>query len=94
VAIAAGSVGVASLLVGAFFGVRATSRWGDAKDGCATPPTGCSHDAVTLGQDANRDATIATVAVTIGVVGLGAGTWLWFGSGGNEPAHIVVGGRF
>src|SRR5258705_4962999 len=77
VAIGVGAVGVVGLAAGTFFGLKAKSNWSDA-DGQCGAHTNCSTTAVQLGHDAHSQATLATVAFTVGIVGIAAGAVLWF----------------
>lgn len=70
----AGGVGVIALLVGGYFGLRARSRWSDRNDHCS--PAGCDAEAVEASDDAHTSATIANVAVGLGLLSLGVGTYL------------------
>jgi hypothetical protein len=105
IAIAVGAVGVAGIAAGAFFGLKASSTWKTAKEGCTNYPNGCSPDAAESSQDAGSQATIATVGFVIGAAALAGGAVLWFTaphapesetkvSFGVGPTGVVVRGGF
>ena len=68
-----GAVGVASVGVGSYFGLRAITRWSDRNNQC-TP--GCTQGAKDAGDDANQAATIADIGLGVGLAALAAGTFL------------------
>lgn len=70
VLIGLGVVGVAG---GSFFGLRAASLKSDSDPLC--PNNQCSADGLALFQDAERSATLSTVAFSVGLVALGAGAY-------------------
>lgn len=75
VGLVVGGGGLAALLVGGFFGYRALDKARDANDRC--PDRRCDDaSAVDLSDQAGSAATVANVAVGLGLVGLGAGAWL------------------
>lgn len=73
VAMGLGGVGVA---VGAFFGLRTSSIWNDAKTHC----TGleCDRTGVTLATDAKNAGTVSTISFVAGGVLLAGGAVLFF----------------
>lgn len=97
-----GGAGAAALLVGGYFGVRALDKAGKVDDRC--PEKQCSDaGAVDLNDEAGRAATIANVAVGVGVVGLGAGALLVLtarpdgkpaSSGGAAPRSALLPSRW
>jgi hypothetical protein len=76
-AIGAGVVGVAGLAVGTVFGLKAKSSWTEADDGCPSH-TNCAQKAIDARNDANSQATLSTVAFTVGLVGIAGAAVLWF----------------
>ncbi|HET9956477.1 MAG TPA: tetratricopeptide repeat protein [Polyangiaceae bacterium] len=94
VAIALGAVGVVGIGVGTYFGLKASSAWSDAKDGCGDYQN-CSEGAIRDGDTARHAATASTIAFGVGIVGLASGTVLWFLSGPSNkdaaanPAYPV-----
>jgi hypothetical protein len=98
VAVVAGGVGAASLLVGSFFGIRAFSKWGASKDNCVG--TRCNDQGLGDVDGAKTSATLANVLIGVGVAGLGAGTVLWLTAKDTTvglsvtPGGAVVKGAF
>lgn len=93
----AAAVGALGLTLGAYFGLRADSRWSRARAGCRRERSECTDDAVALGHDADRDADISTVAFSVGGLGLATATWLFVATPSGEhagSARVVVQGRF
>ena len=80
-AIVAGSIGVAGVVLGSIFGVRAFKKHDDSAAACTTNP--CGADSVAANDAAKTAADVSTVAFAVGLVGLGVGTYLWLSSG--EP---------
>lgn len=76
VALGIAGVGVVGIGVGAVFGLRASSKWRDARDACGS---GCAlgSDAYQLRDDARRYGTISTVSVITGGVALAGGAILY-----------------
>jgi hypothetical protein len=70
-----GGVGVAGLGVGAAFGLRAMSLKSDADGQC--PRHLCTPQGVSRIDDARTAATVSTVALAAGLVGVGVGAWLF-----------------
>lgn len=85
-----GGVGVVSLGVGGYFGLRALSRWSDRNNACAG---GCTPEAKVAGDEAGTAATISTVGFGVGLVGIGVGTYLLLSSGGEKEAAHDVGSK-
>jgi hypothetical protein len=84
-----GGVGVASVAVGATFGLMASSNWSKAKDGCEDYPFQCSDDAVDQADDASTRATLATVAFIVGGAALGTSVVLFVTSAGEPGAEVA-----
>jgi hypothetical protein len=99
-----GALGVAGVVVGTVFGLKASSKWDDAKALCNPYPTNCGTDGSSLGKDAQSAATISTVGFVVGAVGLATGAVLWFAapekkteSGvalGVGPTSVMLKGAF
>ena len=80
-----GGVGIAALGVGTVFGLRALSKWSDAKSHCPSSDA-CEPDAASLKDSATSAAWISDIGLGLGVVGLAVGTYLVVtGSKGSEP---------
>jgi serine/threonine-protein kinase len=69
-----GGVGVAALGVGVAFGVRAITLKSDADPQC--PNRMCTQSGLATIGDAKTAATISTIGLAVGAVGVGLGTWL------------------
>jgi len=83
-AIGAGVVGVAGIVVGTIFGLNAGSKWDDAQK--------CEKDAMcpnagTLSDDASSAATISTIGFVVGGLGLAGGAVLWLTAPSAESAN-------
>lgn len=99
-----GALGVAGVVVGTVFGLKASSKWDDAKALCNPYPSNCGTDGSSLGKDAQSAATLSTVGFVVGAVGLATGAVLWFAapekkteSGvalGIGPTSVMVKGAF
>ncbi|WP_394845613.1 tetratricopeptide repeat protein [Pendulispora brunnea] len=75
-AVVVAGVGVVGLGVGTAFGLKASSKWSDAKDKCT--PEGCPDDAIELGREVKTDGAISTVAFIAGGAALVGAGILWF----------------
>jgi hypothetical protein len=78
VGLGVGALGVAGIVVGTVFGLKASSKWTDAKALCNPYPSNCGTDGSSLGKDAQSAATVSTVGFVVGAVGLATGAVLWF----------------
>ena len=101
-----GAAGVVGVGIGTFFGLRAFSKYGDAKDLC--PGTNCtSADGPVLADEARNAATAANIAFGVGLVALAGGAVLYLTAPSAEraaaprtlhakvgPGSIVLGGSF
>lgn len=87
-ALVAGGVGVAGLVVGTVFGLRAGSQWSSARGGCEDPDagTGCSAGAVANGKDASGSAAVSTISFVVGGAALLTSGILWFRFAPSKPA--------
>ena len=75
--IAVGAAGLVGLSVGTYFGIRAMSDAGGAKDAC--PNTACSNAAgVQKNDDAKSNARLADVVLPLGLVGVVTGSLLYY----------------
>jgi hypothetical protein len=102
-AIGVAAVGLVGLGVGSFFGLSASSKWGDAKAACRDYPYDCSPQALDDQSSASSQATVSTVAFIAGGVAIAAGAVLWFTAGSGEgkaaavgvgPGQVIVKGSF
>lgn len=85
-----GGVGVASIAVGATFGLMASSNWSKAKDGCTDYPYECQDDAVAQADDASTQATVATVAFIVGGAALGTGLVLFLTDSDEPSTELAI----
>ena len=70
-----GGVGIVATGVGLAFGALASSKYGDAEDACPTFH-GCSPSAMDDRTTAGTFATVSTVGVSVGLVGIATGVVL------------------
>lgn len=86
---AIGGLGIASVAVGAYFGVRAIGKNDDAKALCS--PTNCtSAEGIARNSEARSSATISTIAIAGGLAAVGVGTFLVLRSRSSNPRHEVT----
>jgi len=86
---AIGGLGIASVAVGAYFGLRAIQKNDDAKAQCS--PTNCaSAEGLDLNSQARTSATVATVAIAAGLVAVGVGTFFVLRSPSSAGSHDEV----
>lgn len=79
----AGGVGAAGFVTFGVFGVMNNARYNDLQNSC--PGGQCPGDRSGDVDAGRRYQTIANVGLAVGVVGLGAGTALYFMSRGEQP---------
>ncbi|MFO0547160.1 MAG: hypothetical protein U0271_02165 [Polyangiaceae bacterium] len=85
--IAIGATGLASLLLGAGFGIHAVIAYNDALDTCINGDIhNCTDEGVSLQQSASRSALISTVSITIGSVAVAGGVLLYFLAPASAPS--------
>lgn len=91
----AGGIGIAGVLVGSYFGLRAISLKNEADDHCPTDGR-CFERGIELRDDANDAATISTVAFAVGIAGLGTAAALVILAPvpSGEGAQIAIIGSF
>jgi hypothetical protein len=82
-AIATGAVGVVGLGLGVGFGLKAASKWDDAKSRCTPYPNNCDAQSAHLADAAKSSATVSTIAFAVGVAGIAGGLVLWL----TAPKH-------
>lgn len=98
-AIAVGGVGVAGLVVGTVFGVKALSKKDEADETC--DGNACRSEAgVTAGNDAQTAGNVSTVAMIVGAAFVAGGAVLWLTAPqgktevGLGPSGVVLRGKF
>jgi hypothetical protein len=94
VAISAGGVGVAGVIIGTVFGLKSQSKHAQSDDYC-TGHTCQDQRGVELMNEARTAGTISTTAFVIGGVGLATGAVLWlarpFGLRANAAVAVAPG---
>lgn len=101
IGIAVSAVGVVGLGVGAFFGLRTSSKWKEAKTHCNVAYE-CDATGVALTDQARSSGNLATVAFIAGGALLAGGAVLFFTAPKGEktvkvgvgPGSLLVGGSF
>ena len=79
IALVAGGVGLAGIVVGSVFGLMSRSSWSSSQSECPSSANCPQHaQAVTDHDTASTQATISTIAFAAGGVALAAGAVLWF----------------
>lgn len=71
---ALGALGVFSIGIGSYFGVRALSKKSESDRTCPTATT-CDGPGYSANQDAKTFADVSTITIALGVVGVGLGTY-------------------
>jgi len=79
-----GGAGIVALGVGVGFGAYALSRKNDADAHC--PGRQCDATGLSLVSEAKTAATVSTIGLAAGVVGIGAGLWLLMRSSTSSPS--------
>lgn len=79
----AGATGLVALAVGSYFGLDARSKWNESEPHC--PGDHCDDVGYGLSEDAQTSARIASVAFGVGLVGIGAATYLVLTSPRRDP---------
>jgi hypothetical protein len=97
VGLATAGAGVAALVLGTVYAISARSTWNDAKDlGCDGDGVCTTQTGADLVDDAGSKATVATVAVSAGLVLAAGGVALWLFAPSGEtrmsPAVSIVPG--
>ena len=103
IGIAVGAVGLAGIGVGSFFGLRASSKWKEAKTHCNTSYE-CDATGVDLTDQARSSGNIATLGFVAGGALLVGGVVLFLTAPSGKPANkvnvgvgpgsLVIGGTF
>jgi hypothetical protein len=79
IALLAAGVGVGAAVVGVAFGAATDSAWSRSQSECSTSTNCPNHTAAVNDRNsAGSDATIALISFATAIVGVGAGTVLWF----------------
>jgi hypothetical protein len=78
-----GGVGLVSVGVGSYFGLRALSSWNERNDHCDA--TGCDPTGLNAGEETSDRATVANVGFGVGLVAIAAGAYLVLSDDGEQP---------
>jgi serine/threonine-protein kinase len=84
-----GGVGVVSLVVGTYFGVRAASKNSDAQDECGEDNT-CTPEQIGLHEDAQTAATLSNVFVIGGAALVATGVVLYLTAPSAERSQAAL----
>ena len=84
--LAVGGAGVVLLGVGSYFGLRAMSKNDDSEGHCVN--NACDREGGALRDDAKTAATISTVTVGLGLVGVGIGAVMLTGAMGGDREEL------
>jgi serine/threonine-protein kinase len=76
VGIAVGAAGVVAVGIGSYFGLRAMSKWDEAKDHCGGT-TLCTRQGVDLHDQAEVSGNVSTVLFALGAAAVGTGVVLF-----------------
>lgn len=87
-AVALGSVGLTTVLIGGFFGLRAREAWSSAKPYCADD--GCRQPGYGDWQSAKNNARASTVLFTAGAALMAGGVVLWIALPGRTSAALQL----
>ena len=91
VGLALGEIGLAGLVAGTFFGLRASSSWSAARDECLSS-TNCPNHALAMA-DHDRAVSFAaasTVSLFVAAAGLTAGAILLWNASGSDASRAKV----
>lgn len=80
-----GGLGVVGLALGGYFGLRAQSRWSDAKESCPGLAACPNGEGPRAQKDASTMAQASTIAIALGGVALAGGITLWVLAPGRHP---------
>jgi hypothetical protein len=89
---AVGGVGIAAILAGAFFSLRAKAMYDESNDGTAPhclPDNECDAAGKTFRSEASSLATVATIAMSAGLVGAVGGAVLYFTAPSAFPQAVA-----
>ncbi|MEI9939641.1 MAG: hypothetical protein WDO69_20675 [Pseudomonadota bacterium] len=82
-----GALGVVSLGIGTYFGVKAISKNNDAKDNHCAGGNTCDATGVSLTKDAQNAATVSNITIAVGAAFVVAGVVLYLTSAPKEKAE-------
>ncbi len=90
VALVAGGVGVAGVVVGTIFGLQSKSKHDKANDVCSGDVCQTS-DGIDASNDSVKKGNVSTVAFIVGAAGLVGGAVLWFTAKPSESSRAQIG---
>ncbi len=93
-ALVAGGVGVAGLVVGSVFGLRASSKWDDSQKDNRCVERRCTPEGIKLADDAKSAAGLSTISFGVGLLGLAGGAVLWLTAPKKASEANATGLRF
>lgn len=83
-----GGVGVAGIVVGAVFGVRAANAMEESKPHCVDlNPDPCDRQGVALRDRANTAAWVSNIAIGAGAAAIGGGLVLFLTAPSSRPSN-------
>ncbi len=97
-----GGAGIVGVGLGTFFGLRASSKWSDAKEQCTDYPYGCGTDGTDLRSSARSAGNVSTIAFVAGGALLATGVVLYLTAPSKKesvalnvgPQSVLVQGSF
>jgi hypothetical protein len=78
-----GGVGLVSVGVGSYFGLRALASWSERNDHCDA--TGCDPTGLSAGEATHDRATVANVGFGVGLLAIAAGAYLVLSDNSDQP---------
>jgi hypothetical protein len=91
VGLALGEVGLAGLVAGTLFGIRASASWSSAHDECPSASNCPNHAQALSDHDrASSFATVSTIGLAVGLLGLSSGAYLFFTPSSSTKAQALV----
>jgi hypothetical protein len=91
IGLALGEVGLAALVTGTFFGLRASASWSAAHDECLSAANCANHALAVSDHDrAVTFATASTVSLLIAAAGLTTGAIVFWNAPGSDASRAKV----
>jgi Tetratricopeptide repeat len=84
-----GGAGIVGVGLGTFFGLRASSKWSDAKGKCSDYPFGCGTDAMGDRSSARSAGTVSTIGFVSGAALLATGIVLYLTAPSKKESVAV-----
>lgn len=97
-----GGAGIVGVGLGTFFGLRASSKWSDAKEKCTDYPYGCGAEGTDLRSSASSAGAVSTIAFVAGGALIATGVVLYLTAPSKKesvalsvgPQSLFVQGNF